>query len=99
MTCQAQQAVHADLTEAVRKERLARDLQLDLQTQADNLLDQYVVLCASRVPEQAAVIQDETAEGVAIKEQLKTLRDKSEEAAILAQELCKFRTDLQVLCR
>lgn len=93
---QAEQAVHADLMEAARKEREARALQLDLQTQADGLLDQYIVLCASRSPGGSRGIQPETPEGAAIKKQLQFHREKSDEAARLVQDLCNLRTSLQV---
>lgn len=82
--------------EAARKEREARQLQLDLQTQADELLDKYIHLCASRVPDGVRVAQHETPEGAAIKSQLCCHRNKADEAARLVQDLCKFRTGLQV---
>lgn len=82
--------------EAARKEREARALQLDLQTQANVLLDKYILLCASRSPGGSRGIQQETPEGAVIKKQLQCHRNKSDEAARLVQDLCKLRTSLQV---
>lgn len=93
---QAEQAIHADLMEAARKERDARGLQLDLQTQANCLLDRYILLCSSRSPDGLRSLQPETPEGAAVKKQLQCHRDRADEAAGLVEDLCTLRSGLQV---
>eukprot|EP00892_Ulva_mutabilis_P005067 jgi/Ulvmu1/2932/UM149_0011.1 len=93
---QAEQALHADLMQAAWKERDARELQLDLQTQANNLLDKYIMLCAMRTQHGLNHVQQETSEGLSVKKQLQYHRVKADEAASLVEDLCTFRSDLQV---